>query len=1222
MSEHVAGHRETQAERHADGADPPQQRSSIPPSTQSHAVLRLQQTAGNAATAAWLQRAAATAPAPPRQQAAAEPAVQRLAKPGDVDAAVMDLHEALVLKNVAPVEAVLQTILLQKDQRQAVRQKYTDTHHRDLMQDLERLGGNDTIRGQRYLEYGTLRPADKLYFTISGWGVDMTTMDGVLGRLHGELISAEDDFSNTYSKQFGNRREKLPNNTESSIAAAIVDHMINASFSLEWELTKAKALLAYGTLRPADRVRIAVSGRLINETEMLVGALSLDPNVGNLKKAYRDSYGEELAATLDRETSRMFKERDVANALLDENRAPAQRVVEVIRIATSGLMSAPEFIWQVLGNPLLDPGPVKTAVQEGLEGKGELKDIADTFGGLGAEDLDRLKAMLGIGGTGILADKDVQDLQKAGGTGSGSVFETLKLSVSPNWEKFKAAYQKPNSPFERYVSMYCAAAEKGWLGSQVFADTKARINWTFENPGNTDYLVHIIANFTDSTTRRELARDRTFMTKVKELGTANANRVLIVLAPSDMTPLEKANWLNEAVGRETPSGVGSVTNAADAVNDENRELQAAIGRAKATGKPLTDDQLKEINALVTATEGALQAFIKYRDELESIVDSVVAAAVGLVLALATGGASVEFAAAAIARAAIASAMAKVVTKKVVMGDRFDVLGADGAGAFVSGAVDGALNVISGVITAGAATEALKEAAGGAVRAAAPNAFRTFAADTGKKMLESAVTGGLSAAIETASRDETWAQGGDNGLKHILHSSFVNAAISAGVTGAASAIMAGVRWNERLGQLRSLPPEEQRALVGQAIDAEGVGATLRKTGHSAEQLRDLMGAETPAGRRISEYLSSGVGTLDGPAIKERLTMLDREPIGNRGPLVQQAIDVLGPPTALKNLPSWEMVTSLLGAESQAMVRLTAWRDGLAARAEAWAFRTALTDPVPAVREYLAKAAGCEAAALETALGLTVSLAMAGGQPDSGVGVEISATGGSVNLVDAVKATAPTPVSKLPVSTLPVQRSGPGLPPIPPPPTLAPGLAGFSGTDFELAVAHALEAGTFAKYGLPAMRVVPGIHNDSGNGIDLLGVSRNGSVVTFWVIECKFVREGGSWEIKLGRTKSGIQLSNDWIRQGLTELLEGDGVAEENQAELRGILREAYGRDYRASMLTETNLLVDYILENARRHVIVPEYSEQARVRLDAHHINVSEGLTGHQAVHVTAVKAHH
>ena len=43
---------------------------------------------------------------------------------------------------------------------------------------------------------------------------------------------------------------------------------------------------------------------------------------------------------------------------------------------------------------------------------------------------------------------------------------------------------------------------------------------------------------------------------------------------------------------------------------------------------------------------------------------------------------------AMARAAAASAMAKVASKKVVLGDRFDVLGADGAAAFVSGAFDG------------------------------------------------------------------------------------------------------------------------------------------------------------------------------------------------------------------------------------------------------------------------------------------------------------------------------------------------------------------------------------------------------------------------------------------------------------------------------------------------------------------------------------------------------
>lgn len=1210
MSDRAVGRRDAQAARHVEVARRRSQRSMpLPPLASSQAAFQLQGTVGNAATAAWLQRSDAMG-LPPTWPADARPVVQRLAKPGDVDVAAKDLHEALVLKNVVPVEEVLQTLLIQKDQRTALRQKYADLHKRDLAKDLEKLGGNDTIRGQRYLEFGTLRPADKIYFTISGWGVDLTTMEGVLGRLRGDLTTADGEFSASYGNEFGNRTERLPTNAQSAIAGAVVHHMIAASFSQEWEWTKAKALLAYGTLRPADRARISVTGRFVNETEMLVGALVQDPNVGKLKAEYRASYGEELAETLKRETTWIFKEGDVAASLLDESRTPAERVIRVIKIAASGLRSAPDFIWQVLGS-LTDLGPVKAAVEEGLQGKGELKGITDTFGGLSTENLDRLKAMVGIGGAGILADPDVRDLQKLGGTGSGSVFEVLKLSVPPHWEKFKAAYAKPRSPFERFVSMYCSPAEKGWLATQVFADTKFRINWTFENPGNTDYLVHIIANFTDSTTRRELSRDTTFMAKVKALGTANANKVLLALAPSDMTPLEKANWLNEAVGRETSSGVGSVTNAAAAVNDENRELQAAIGRAKATGKPVTDDQLKEINAMLAATEGSLKAFITYRDELESIVDSVVSAAVGLVLGLATGGAAtVEFAVAAVARAAVASAMARVVSKKVVMGDRFDVLGSDGAAAFAAGAVDGALNVIAGVATAGVATEALRDAAGEAARAAAPQAFRTFAADTGKKMLENAVTGGLSSAVEGAVHDDTWAQGSERGLAHILRSSIVNAAVGAGVTGAVSAVMSGLHWNKRLGNIKTRPPDEQRALVGQAIDAEGVGPTLRKTGRSAEELRDLVGADTPAGRRISEYLSSGVGTLDGPSISMRLGTLDKQPIPQRGPLVQQALDVLGPAETLRRLPSWETTSTWLGPESAAMTRLKAWRDGLAAQAEAWASGTELPDPVAAAREYLAKAAGYAPAIVESALGLSISLAMQGGQLAEDVGVAMGATGASIDLASAFSVVASTPVSKLSV-----QRVGTAAPPLP---LLAPGLQGFSGTDFEIAVAQALEAGAFAHHGLPKMQVVPGIHNESGNGIDLLGVSRNGDVVTFWVIECKFVREGGSWQIKLGEARSGTQLSNSWIRKGMSELLDGeDPDAVENRAVLERILRRTYKRGYDPAMMSD--VLIEHIVKSARRAVVVPFYAERSRLRYDVSRINRSERRGRRNAVAIVPVE---
>ncbi|MCV7289206.1 hypothetical protein H7J87_28160 [Mycolicibacterium wolinskyi] len=1174
------------------------------------AVQDLQRLAGNAAIASWLQT---TTPSTSVQNGIAH--VQRLAKPGDIDAAVTDLHEALVLKNVVPVESVLQTLLLQKGKGVELKQKYADSKKRDLVKDLEKLGGNDAIRGQVYLEHGGLRAADKIYFTIAGWGVDLTTMETVLTQLRGSFKEAETDFSASYSSKYGNRNEKLPDGNSSTIAGAVITQMERASLSLEWHFTKAKALLAYSSLRPADRARIAVAGRFINESQMLIGALVQDPKVETIKTQYKASYGEELADNLNREMSTVFKDRDVAAALLEGNRSPAERAVKVIKICTSGVKSAPEIIWQVLG-ALTDFGPVKTAVEAGLRGEGELKGIKDFFGGLGEEDLNRLKAMVGIGGAGILADPLVQELQKSGGTGSGSVFDVLKMSTPPQWERFKNGYRDVRSPFNQFVSTYCVAAEKGWLDSQVFADPKARIEWTFANPGNTDYLVHIINNFTDGTTRRELSRDAAFMTKVRGQGTANANKVLMALAPPDMAPLEKAKWLNDAVGRETSSGVGSVTNAADAVADENRELQAAVARAQAAGKPLDEKQLAEIAKLAAATEGSLRAFVRYRDELEATVDAVVSAAVGLILGLATGGASVEMAVAAIARAAVASAMAKVVSKKVVMGDRFDVIGDDGAGAFVSGAVDGALNVIAGVVTAGVATGALKEAATDAARAAAPASFRTFAADTGKKMLENAVTGALSTAVEASVHNETWAQGGDRGLAHILKTSIVNAAIGAGITGAVSAVMAGLRLTERLAKIKTLPENEQRALIAEAIDKEGVGPTIHKTNRPAEELRDLVGAESPSGRRISEYLASGVNTLDAPAIRERLITIDKQPTAQRQQLVQQAIDVLGPAETVKRLPSWEMTATMLG-EGPALTRLAAWRDSVVAQAQSWASHADLADPVSATRDYLAKAAGCAPAVAEAALGVTVSLVMEGGGMAQGVGVGIGGSAASIDLASAFSVVA----GKKPVAQKMVQREPePPMPPLPPLPQLAPGLAGFSGSDFELAVAEALQRGDFAGNGLPKMRVVPGIHNESGNGIDLLGVSRNGDQVTFWVIECKYVREGSSWQIQLGQTGSGTQLSNTWIRKGMEELFFGEGEAEVNRIALEKVLKQTYGRDYHPSMMSD--ILIDHIVNTAQRRVVVPFYAERSRLRASVAHVNMAEARHAGRAVMIVPVGVRH
>lgn len=74
------------------------------------------------------------------------------------------------------------------------------------MKDLEKLGGNDTIRGQVYLQHGGLRAADKIYFTIAGRGVDLTTVETVLTQMERASLSLERHFTKAKAPVICGRR--------------------------------------------------------------------------------------------------------------------------------------------------------------------------------------------------------------------------------------------------------------------------------------------------------------------------------------------------------------------------------------------------------------------------------------------------------------------------------------------------------------------------------------------------------------------------------------------------------------------------------------------------------------------------------------------------------------------------------------------------------------------------------------------------------------------------------------------------------------------------------------------------------------------------------------------------------------------------------------------------------------------------------------------------------
>ena len=725
----------------------------------------------------------------------------------------MDLYGWLVA-NTPNTERILMTILLQRDHNKELESTYaTKFPGRTLNADLGKLGWADAVRARSYLQHGTLRAADKLYIAIHGTFTDLTTIRRVLPQVYSLRQegkgNAEQQFRDSYGTDYPDDA-KLPNGEDSRLGGALAKEMLAANFSDRFD---AWAVLAYGSPRPADQIKIAtVDGPAGVQDAKLFEALQR-PDIATIKSDFEKSYGQPLKDYLDKELFQHTRLR--ALIFVDDEVKAEDRLIETVRIATSGYTTADmDFIIDAAHHA--SPEQIK-AFKKAVEDKdARLKSTRSLLGGMNDDQYSQFTALIDLDtGDAMTQDPVVKLLRTQSGTDPAMLFDALRNATGVTYLTFQAAYLDGKSRFRQFVDHYVGPAEKGYLLSYVFIEgkqgydaLKARLQWITSNPGHDDYLIFLLSSFTTDADRKQLAKDSEFGSWFNALSTATRNRVLMVLRPETMTTEERAGWLAQAVKRETDSGAGSLTAAAGALEDENRELQAArarIAEKKRRGEPLAANEQADFDRLAGQTDAALTAFLGYRDQFEAVMQTLVEVAASLLLTAATGGAGVETFALALARAAAAGAMARVVSNKVVLGDRFDVLGAQGAAAFVSGAVDGAINVVGGSVAQKIANPSLNEAAATSARQVGSAAAPTFARTVGAKMVEGAFTSGASSAVDAAVQDSTWADGFDKGMRTLLTTMAKNALIGALPPGAAEAFAGFATLDEFNAAVDALPP---------------------------------------------------------------------------------------------------------------------------------------------------------------------------------------------------------------------------------------------------------------------------------------------------------------------------------------------------------------------------------------------------------------------------------
>ena len=110
-----------------------------------------------------------------------------------------------------------------------------------------------------------------------------------------------------------------------------------------------------------------------------------------------------------------------------------------------------------------------------------------------------------------------------------------------------------------------------------------------------------------------------------------------------------------------------------------------------------------------------------------------------------------------------------------------------------------------------------------------------------------------------------------------------------------------------------------------IEREGAQAAIQGTGRSAEELINIVGKESSAGRRLVA-LAGGIKSATVTELTHVLPQLAQKSAAEAVGIVHQSIDVLGPALTLERAGGWEVVARVVADEAGVVARLQSWRKG--------------------------------------------------------------------------------------------------------------------------------------------------------------------------------------------------------------------------------------------------------------------------------------------------------
>ena len=729
----------------------------------AEAVAGMQRGAGNVAVNRWI--AGAQLQRQPHADSPEDP-------PGKV-ARLLHAHDG----SNASRDGILRACMEAATRYDDVVKAWKLVDQRNLLDAAKALGQGtaDAARVYAYLRFGKLRLADKLFFAGIGAGTDKETVWRLLPQIRAQFTEVEGEFKSSYGSEeataFGNEYKKdgtLIDGSPSRIAGFLDEEADD-----EVEETKFRVLLTYGEVRPVDEIYMAVrsvhafAGGIMGALDKVAKATppGTKPNV---EATYLSTYKINLTDQLKAELGEKSENYARARLILDGDYTTKNR----IKLACEGVGTGMKEIWAALDDARASNqlAPLKAEWEAG----GEIKQWLDGELLVTKADKDRIAA--------ILKNESTMDARLAQlGLEIDDTKAILKAALERDDVRASFATEWANTNGDFY-KRFTNDGKRGtvWGDDLIRGDWMKRLTLAAIPIESEDGVLKLLASPEATDERRKTVRsDPELLGALQKMDAWP--RIDPLLQPrQDLR--QRADWLKDRFEKEAMSGLqlGSVSAAAYAFDDEQRELDVALGKAKDPHN-LTDEERKKIGPLAQGAEDALASFIRVRDELDAVAIQVVGAVAGLLATALTGGAAGPVAASMLARAALAQGCASVAAVWVVKGER--TTGGEAARAFAVGSASGATGaLVASPIMAALSPEysaALKSAGAKVAEDIAAREFSTVGLGTMKAVTEGLATGVTGSAVESASKIETWRSGFVEGLKTVFED-----AAKGGLTGAA------------------------------------------------------------------------------------------------------------------------------------------------------------------------------------------------------------------------------------------------------------------------------------------------------------------------------------------------------------------------------------------------------------------------------------------------------